>query len=253
MTKKRAAFFDVDNTLIKGSTIFFLGRGMYQKGFFTRKEISTFVLANLRYRLTGQEKPNEINKYKEAAQNFIKGHDVAEILKVGNEVYEKYVSPKIWNGTVKLAKQHIDDGLEVWLVTAAPQQMAEIIASRLGFTGALGTVAEEVNGKFTGKIIGQMLHSASKAEAVKSLAVAREIDLANSFAYSDSHFDIPLLTSVGFPQSINPDTKLRVRAIRDKWPIHDFRKARRLSAISGPILARALYAVTLLKPRRRGR
>ena len=64
MTSKPAAFFDVDNTLIKGSTIFFLGRGMYQRGFFTKKEISTFILANVRYRMTGQEKPEEINKFK---------------------------------------------------------------------------------------------------------------------------------------------------------------------------------------------
>ena len=95
MTSKPAAFFDVDNTLIKGSTIFFLGRGMYQRGFFTKKEISTFILANVRYRMTGQEKPEEINKFKEAAQNFVKGHRVDEIKKIGNDVYEKYVSPKI--------------------------------------------------------------------------------------------------------------------------------------------------------------
>ena len=253
MTAKRAAFFDVDNTLIKGSTIFFLGRGMYQRGFFTKKEISAFILANVRYRMTGQEKPEEINKFKEAAQNFVKGHRVDEIRKIGNDVYEKYVSPKIWAGTIAIAKEHLNQGLEVWLVTAAPQHMAELIAEKLGFTGALGTVAEVSDGKYTGKMIGEMLHGKSKAAAVKKLAEERNIDLANSYAYSDSHFDIPLLTLVGNPKAINPDTLLRVKCHRENWAINDFRRARRLNELFGPFLARALSAASYLKPPRRQR
>ena len=251
MTSKPAAFFDVDNTLIKGSTIFFLGRGMYQRGFFTKKEISTFILANVRYRMTGQEKPEEINKFKEAAQNFVKGHRVDEIKKIGNDVYEKYVSPKIWNGTICIAQEHLNQGLEVWLVTAAPQHMAELIAEKLGFTGALGTIAEVVDGKYTGKMIGEMLHGKSKAQAVEKLAKERGINLENSYAYSDSHFDIPLLNSVGHPCAINPDTLLRVKCHRESWEIFDFRKARRLNEFFGPFLARALSAASYLKPPRR--
>ena len=248
---KSAAFFDVDNTLIKGSTIFFLGRGMYQRGFFTKREISTFVLANVRYRMTGQEKPEEINKFKEAAQSFIKGHRVDEIKKIGNDVFDKYVSPKIWQGTIEIAKDHLKEGREVWLVTAAPQHMAELIAERLGFTGALGTIAETKDGIYTGKMVGEMLHGKSKAEAVLKLAHERNLDLKNSYAYSDSHFDIPLLTSVGNPRAINPDTKLQIKAHMDSWPIHDFRKARRFSAVMGPLLARIFSAITYLKPERR--
>ena len=248
---KSVAFFDVDNTLIKGSTIFFLGRGMYQRGFFTKREISTFVLANVRYRMTGQEKPEEINKFKEAAQSFVKGHRVDEIMKIGNDVFDKYVSPKIWQGTIEIAKDHLKEGREVWLVTAAPQHMAELIAERLGFTGALGTIAETKDGIYTGKMVGEMLHGKSKAEAVLNLANERNLDLENSFAYSDSHFDIPLLTSVGNPRAINPDTKLQIKAHMDRWPIHDFRKARRISAVMGPLLARIFSALTYLKPERR--
>ena len=251
MTSKRAAFFDVDNTLIKGSTIFFLSRGMYQRGFFSKREISTFVLANLRFRLTGKENPEEIDKFKEAAQSFVKGHNVSEIKKIAADVYDKYVSERLWSGTIEIARKHLAEGLEVWLVTAAPQHMAELIAERLGFTGALGTIAETKDGIYTGKMVGEMLHGVSKAEAVKKLALERNYDLKNSYAYSDSHNDIPLLSIVGKPQAINPDTLLQIKAFRDGWQVHDFRRARRVSKALAPILARGLYAATLLKPRRR--
>jgi HAD superfamily hydrolase (TIGR01490 family) len=253
MTTKGAAFFDVDNTIIKGSTIFFLSRGMYQRGFFTKREVSAFVLANLRFRLTGKENPEEINKFKEAAQSFVKGHRVDEIKSIAADVYDKFVSERLWLGTIEIAKQHLAQGKEVWLVTAAPQHMAELIADRLGFTGALGTVAETENGIYTGKMVGEMLHGNCKAEAVEKLATERNFDLKESFAYSDSHHDIPLLSIVGHPQVINPDPFLQVKAIRDGWPIHDFRRARRISKAMAPILSRALYTATILKPRRRQR
>jgi len=104
LTQKRVAFFDVDNTLLKGSTLFFLGRGMYQRGFFTKKDISAFVLANLRYRLTGRENKDEINRFQNAACEFIKGHNVIETEKIGQEIYDEFVSPAIWKGTVDIAQ-----------------------------------------------------------------------------------------------------------------------------------------------------
>jgi HAD superfamily hydrolase (TIGR01490 family) len=247
---KRVAFFDVDNTIIRGSTIFFLGRGMYQRGFFSKRDISAFVLANLRYRLTGTEKPEEIAKFKDAACDFIGGHNVKEIEKIGSEIYDQFVSPAIWQGTIEIANQHLSNGEEVWLVTAAPQDMAALIAKRLGFTGALGTKAEIENGTYTGRMIGLLLHGTQKAIAVQELAQAHGIDLANSYAYSDSHNDFPLLTAVGNPAAINPDTLLQIRAIRDNWPIHDFRRARALKAFFGPLLARLVAGFTYLSPRR---
>lgn len=253
MSSKAAAFFDVDNTLIKGSAIFFLSRGMYQRGFFSKREVATFMLANLRYRLTGKENPEEINRFKESAQIFIKGHSVEEIMKVANDVYDNSVAQRLWTGTIDIAKKHLAEGYEVWLVTAAPHQMAELIAQRLGLTGALGTIADTENGFYTGKMIGEMLHGNHKAEAVKKLAEERGLDLSKSFAYSDSHHDIPLLSIVGKPQVINPDSILQVKALRNGWPVHDFRRARKISALTAPILARGLYALTLLKPRRRQR
>lgn len=247
---QNAAFFDVDNTLLKGSTLFFLGRGMYQRGFFSRKDISAFVLANLRFRLTGKENRNEIERFKDAACAFIKGHKVSEIEEIGNEIYEEHVSPKIWQGTVSIAHEHLDKGEPVWLVTATPLDMALLIAKKLGLTGALGTKAEKIDGIYTGKVIGDILHGAAKSAAVKELSVSQKYDLENSYAYSDSHHDIPLLETVGKPRVINPDALLKVKAFRENWPVYDFRKARRSRKIFGPLIGRIVAVGVLISPRR---
>jgi phosphoserine phosphatase len=97
---------------------------------------------------------------------------------------------------------------------------------------------------------GLLLHGNQKAVAIKELADEQGIDLKNSFAYSDSHNDFPLLTAVGNPAAINPDTLLQIRAIRENWPIHDFRRGRALKAAFGPTLARFAALLTYLSPRR---
>ena len=250
LIQKRVAFFDVDNTLLKGSTLFFLGRGMYQRGFFTKKDISAFVLANLRYRLTGKENRDEIVRFQNAACEFIKGHNVVEIEKIGQEIYEEYVSPAIWQGTVEIAQEHLAKGEEVWLVTATPLDMANLMARRLGFTGALGTKAETKDGIYTGKMIGNLLHGREKAVAIKELSLSESFDLKNCYAYSDSHHDIPLLESVGNPRVINPDTLLEIRAYRDNWPVYDFRRARKLKKLIGPTAGRLAAFASLISPRR---
>ena len=129
--------------------------------------------------------------------------------------------------------------------------MAHLIADRLGFTGALGTRAEAVNGAYTGKLIGNLLHGKEKAIAVRELATTDNIDLARSYAYSDSHHDLPLLEAVGNPRAINPDTFLQIRAIRDHWPIHEFRRARWLKNLSGSFLARLATILNAIGPRKR--
>lgn len=250
MTEKRIAFFDVDNTLIRGSTLYFLGRGMYQRGFFSKKDIGAFVLANLRYRMTGTENPKEIARFQKAAQDFVGGHDVEHLFKIGNEIYDEYVSPAMWKETIAIAHSHLADGDEVWLVTAAPEDMAKLIALRLGFTGALGTKAEVKDGKYTGGMIGSLLHGREKAVAIEKLAKEKNIDLTNCFAYSDSAHDLPLLNAVGHPRVINPDAKLRIIAFANEWPVHDFRRLRFLNRLVGPIVSRFAGFLTFLRPRR---
>lgn len=251
LTSKRAAFFDVDNTLVRGSTLYFLGRGMYQRGFFTKADISRFVVANIRFRMTGTEKKEVIEKYQKAATDFIGGHAVEEIKKVGEEIYDEYVSPKLWQGTFEIAQSHLDKGEEVWLVTAAPQDMADIIAQRLGLTGALGSKACIENGIYTGALEGKLLHGIEKAIAIQELGKLHGLSLADCYAYSDSHNDIPLLQAVGHPCAINPDAILRIRALAEGWPLHDFRRARFLNRLLGPAVSRLAAVATWITPRKR--
>ncbi len=251
LTAKRAAFFDVDNTLVRGSTLYFLGRGMYQRGFFTKADISRFVVANIRFRMTGTEKADVIEKYQNAATDFIGGHDVNDIKKVGEEIYDEFVSPKLWQGTFEIAKSHLDKGEEVWLVTAAPQDMADIIAQRLGLTGALGSKAVIKDGVYTGALDGKLLHGTEKAIAIQELARVHGFDLKDCYSYSDSHNDIPLLQAVGHPCAINPDAILRIRAMAEGWPIHDFRRARFINRLLGPAVSRLAAVGTWFTPRKR--
>jgi len=251
LTDKRAAFFDVDNTLIRGSTIYFLGRGMYQRGYFTKKDISRFVLANLRFRLTGKEKKEEIQRFQDAATDFIGGHNVADIQAIAEEIYDEFVSPALWQGTIEIAQSHIANGHEVYLVTAAPEDMATLIAKRLGLTGALGSKAEIKNQIYTGNMNGPLLHGKEKAVAIIELAKNNGLNLKECFAYSDSNNDLPLLQSVGHPSVINPDALLGLRAMAEGWPIHDFRKARFIGKAISPVVVRLAALATWLTPRKR--
>ena len=248
---KRAAFFDVDNTLIRGSTIYFLGRGMYQRGYFTKKDISRFVLANLRFRLTGKENKEEIARFQSAATDFIGGHNVKDIEAIAQQIYDEFVSPAMWQGTIDIAQTHIANGVEVYLVTAAPEDMATLISARLGLTGALGSKAEIKDGLYTGQMNGPLLHGKEKAIAVRELAEKKGFNLENCFAYSDSSNDLPLLQCVGHPSAINPDALLGLRAMAEGWPIHDFRRARFIGRAISPVVVRIAALGTWLTPRKR--
>ena len=251
LTAKRAAFFDVDNTLIRGSTIYFLGRGMYQRGYFTKKDISRFVLANLRFRLTGKENKEEIARFQKSATDFIGGHSVKDIEAIAQEIYDEYVSPAIWQGTIEIAQKHLSSNEEVWLVTAAPEDMAVLIAKRLGLTGALGSKAEIKDGAYTGAMLGALLHGKEKVIAVQDLAQRTGLNLDECYAYSDSHNDLPLLQCVGHPSAINPDAILGLRAMAEGWPIYDFRKARFIGRAISPLVVRLAALITWLTPRRK--
>ncbi len=251
LTGKRAAFFDVDNTLIRGSTIYFLGRGMYQRGYFTKKDISRFVLANLRFRLTGKENKEEIARFQDAATDFIGGHNVKDIEAIAQQIYDEFVSPAMWQGTIDIAQTHIANGVEVYLVTAAPEDMATLISTRLGLTGALGSKAEIKDGLYTGQMNGALLHGKEKAVAVRELAEKKGFDLEDCFAYSDSSNDLPLLQCVGHPSAINPDALLGLRAMAEGWPIHDFRRARFIGRAISPVVVRIAAIGTWLTPRKR--
>ena len=144
------------------------------------------------------------------------------------------MADRIWRGTHELARRHLDAGEDVWLVTATPVELARIISARLSLTGALGTVAETVDGVYTGRLLGEVLHGEDKAAAVRALADREGYDLARCSAYSDSVNDLPMLLLVGRPVAVNPDSALRAEARARGWEICDFRTGRKAARIGIP-------------------
>jgi HAD superfamily hydrolase (TIGR01490 family) len=169
----------------------------------------------------------------------VAGHSVADIVRLGEEIYDDTMADRIWTGTRELTQQHLRAGQRVWLVTATPVELADILARRLGLTGALGTVAETKDGVYTGRLVGGLLHGEAKAAAIQALARREGLDLSRCYAYSDSLNDIPMLTLVGHPNAVNPDLGLRAEAKRHDWPVYDFRSGRKVTMIALPIAAGA--------------
>jgi HAD superfamily hydrolase (TIGR01490 family) len=222
-----AAFFDVDNTIMQGASIFHLARGLHRRQFFTTRDILGAAWKQAYFRFAGVEDPEHVAEARASALAFIKGHPVSELEELSEEIFDEAMAHRIWPGTRALAQLHLDQGQRVWLVTAAPIEIARIIARRLGLTGALGTVSEQVDGVYTGRLVGDMLHGPAKAEAVSALAEREGLDLSRCSAYSDSYNDLPMLSLVGDPCVINPDNRLREHARAQGWRIRDYRTGRK--------------------------
>ena len=232
-----AAFFDVDNTMIRGASIYFFGKGMAGRGLVTTGDLLRFGWQQLRFRIRGKEDLAAVAEAREKALSLVAGKAVADIIAYGEEIYDELMEQRIWSGTRALAQTHLDAGQQVFLVTATPVELARIIARRLGLTGALGTVAEIENGLYTGRLVGEPLHGPSKAEAVKALAEREGFDLSLCTAYSDSVNDVPMLSAVGNAVAINPDTGLRAAARENGWEVRDFRTGRKAAKVGVPATA----------------
>ncbi len=234
-----AAFFDVDNTLMRGASIYHFARGLAARKMFGPRDLVRLAWGQVSFRVRGAENSEHIDAAQQAALAFVDGHRVADIVALGEEIYDDTMAARIWDGSRELTRRHLAAGQRVWLVTATPVELANIIARRLGLTGALGTVAENVHGVYTGRLVGGLLHGEAKAEAIRALADREGLDLARCTAYSDSANDLPMLLLVGHPNVVNPDAELRDEAKRNGWPVHDFRSGRRVTLIGLPVAAGA--------------
>lgn len=243
MTK--AAFFDLDKTLVPGSSLFLLARGMYQRDYYRVRDMAGFAWNQVMFRLVGSEREQGIEQSKQAALEFVKGKHRDEFAALGNEIVEEQILPRVYPDIAQVIRQHVEAGHETYLVTAAPIELARVVADSLNMTGALATQSEfDDAGRYTGRLAGDILHGPEKAKAVQMLAQERGIDLAESHAYSDSTNDLPLLESVGHPHAVNPDHGLRRIARTRGWPIHELRARRRalLIGIPSAVVAAGLFA-----------
>ncbi len=238
-----AAFFDVDNTIMIGASIYYFAKGLVSRKLITTRDLWTFAWDQVRFRVSGAESHAAMRKVRESALAFVAGKSVDEIVSYGEEIYDEMMADRIFPGTRALAQRHLDAGQRVWLVTATPVELANIIAQRLGFTGALGTVSEVEGGCYTGRLVGEPLHGPAKAEAILALAEREGLDLSRCTAYSDSSNDVPMLSTVGCAVAINPDGELREIARENGWEVKDFRTGRRAARVGIPAAA-GLGAVT---------
>jgi HAD superfamily hydrolase (TIGR01490 family) len=221
-----AALFDVDNTILRGASVFHLGVGLFRRRLVSARDIARFSWLNLRYELFG-ESSGGVSTTRTRSLDAIKGQPVAQMVAVAEQVWDQVLVGRIFPGAKDLVDQHLARGHEVWLISASPTAVVELVAARVGATGGLGTQAEAVDGYFTGQLVGGLLHGPAKATAALELASLRGIDLAASYAYGDSANDIPILSAVGHPCGINPDRRLRRYCREHRWPVREFRDKRR--------------------------
>ena len=229
-----AAFFDVDNTMMQGASIYHFARGLAARKFFTTGDIARFAWRQVKFRVLGSEDMDDASDAKTAALSFVAGRRVDEVVALGEEIYDDLMADKIYPGTRELANRHLREGQRVWLVTATPVELAQLIARRLGLTGALGTVAETRDGVYTGRLVGELLHGPAKAAAVRGLAAREGLNLRRCTAYSDSVNDVPMLSVVGTAVAINPDSALRDLARQRGWQVRDYRTGRKAAKIGVP-------------------
>lgn len=216
-----AAFFDLDNTLLRGSSMIHLAVGFYRHGYLSNRVVGQAFWREGRFRRTGVENGKDRNWSQEVALSGIAGKPVTEVEHVVADVFDTRLAKRLWPGTRELADRHLEAGDEVWVVTGSPVEVAQIVAERFGFTGGLGTVAERADGHYTGRL-EYLMHGQGKRTAVEGLIAERDLDPARCSAYSDSANDLPLLELVGQPHVVNPDPTLRQHATRRDWPVHDF-------------------------------
>lgn len=211
-------FVDVDNTLVKGATIYMFGIEAWKSGLIKWHHVIP-ALFQQRYFIRKGETTKRVKSTRERAQSLVAGHQVKDFEKVAENAWRRSIAPKVFPEMIERVTWHKSQGHQVWLLTASPQGLASVMARDLALTGAIGTALEEKDGAFTGEIDGELLHGPLKAEAATAHARASQVDLAHCYAYSDSVADIPLLSSVGHPIAVNPDHALLSHATAHDWPV----------------------------------
>jgi HAD superfamily hydrolase (TIGR01490 family) len=252
-----AAFFDLDRTLMQGSSAYQFGRAAYRAGLLSRRQLLADGWANIRFRLRGST-DDDTHALRDRISQSLEGTRVRDMERLGADVLAG-VLPRIYPQMLALAHEHQDAGRRTYIVTAASQELAKMLAQVLAFDGAIGSQFSEVeHGVYTGRPTGLFIYRSDKARAIEQLAARAGIDLAVSYAYSDSESDLPMLRIVGHPVAVNPDQELARVARKEGWEILRFdRLGRRLkatvalmgAAVAGGIGSAALAA----RAGRRGR
>jgi len=249
---RAAAFFDLDKTLMAGSSGMQFARVATRHGIVGRRQLASWAVEHLRYRLRGttDERTNEVLR---AARELISGVPVRSVERMNPEVMAA-ILPRVYPQMLDEVYAHQDAGRATFIVSAAGNGVVEPLAAVLGLDGGIGTsyeIGEE--GTFTGRLDGPFVYGPGKVEAMEAFAAEHGIDLAESFAYSDSLSDLPMLRAVGNPVVVNPDPSLAELAREEGWQTMRFEQlGRRLVALAVTVLATvAGFGASRIAARRR--
>jgi HAD superfamily hydrolase (TIGR01490 family) len=229
--ERGAAFFDLDRTLMAGSSAFQFGRAAYKSGLVTRRQLAADGWENVRFRLRGSTDASA-DALRERVGTMLEGLRVRDLQRLAPDVLAG-VLPRLYPRMLEIAYAHQDAGRPIFICTAAAQEMGELMAIVLTFDGAVGSVSEVVDGHYTGRSGGPFTYREGKAQAIRELAAREGIDLGASWAYSDSESDLPMLRLVGHPVAVNPDRELGRVARLEGWEIMRFERLGRRLRVAG--------------------
>jgi HAD superfamily hydrolase (TIGR01490 family) len=225
-----AAFFDLDRTLMQGSSAFQFGRAAYRAGLLGRRQLIADGWANIRFRLRGSTDEDTV-ALRDRISRSLEGTRVRDLERLGADVLAG-ILPRVYPQMLAIAHDHQDAGRRVYIVTAASQELAVILAHVLALDGGIGSqFSEVVDGVYTGRPSGLFIYGSGKATAIRELAEREGLNLDESYAYSDSESDLPMLRVVGHAVVVNPDAELARIARKEGWEILRFdRLGRRIKA-----------------------
>src|SRR3954452_8796858 len=215
-----AGFFDLDKTLMEGSAAFHFARASYHAGQLSRRQLARAIRDTIRFRIQGST-DEATDALRDRVYEAIAGRRVLDLQRLTPQVLAG-ILPRVYPQMLEVAYRHQDAGRQGYILTAASNEIAELLAHVLVFDGGIGARSEVHDGVYTGRPDGPFTYREGKAEAIRRLAVDEGFDLSESYAYSDSESDLPMLRAVGHPVAVNPDRRLGREARAKGWRVMRF-------------------------------
>jgi HAD superfamily hydrolase (TIGR01490 family) len=249
--RRAAAFFDLDRTLMAGSSGMHFARAAYRTGMVSRALLVRWGLEHVRFRLWGSTDERTAEVLSEVKE-LLSGVPEREVERLAPDLLAG-VLPRIYPPMLEEVRVHQDAGRATFIVSAAGNGLVEILARVLGMEGGIGTRYEvDGRGVLTGAIVEPFVYGDGKVEAMRAFAAQHDIDLNESWAYSDSASDLPMLRAVGRPVAVNPDAELARIAADEGWQVMRFERLGRRLAIAGvTVIAAAVGGMGTALARRR--
>jgi HAD superfamily hydrolase (TIGR01490 family) len=227
MTSVEAAFFDLDKTIVSRSSSLALGRPLYRAGMVSRGQLMRGAYAQLVYLLIGADE-ERMERLKEGMLQLTKGWDRAQIERLVEDVVLEVIDPLVYQEALDLIAEHRDADRRIYIVSSSPEEVVRPLARHFGVSGVIATRAQVgPDNRYTGEL-EFYAYGLQKADAIRALAERSGVSLEDSYAYTDSITDVPMLDAVGHPVAVNPDRELRRLADERGWEIRNFRNPVRL-------------------------